>query len=217
MPARASTAFAKDRIRLIAHDVTKPLAVRLPIVCNRSREHFTGRALRMNDPRFVDDAADLDTTPKEPRPWVADVLSRLAWLLVVVAGSHGVRPFRVRICLHCKPSLTPYERLVYTGKRISSDFLKFVLLDSDNCCLVLRLRLKKICPLLVNTMKKKQTTSAHKYKMVAVRLPDTMRQILEQMAQRNVTTLTAEVIRCVREDLERKNLWPPPASQPPSV
>ncbi|MFO0880711.1 MAG: hypothetical protein U0840_25545 [Gemmataceae bacterium] len=43
-----------------------------------------------------------------------------------------------------------------------------------------------------------------------VRVHETLCELLEGVANRRLTDLTAEVERAVRELLEREGLWPPP-------
>lgn len=45
-----------------------------------------------------------------------------------------------------------------------------------------------------------------------VRVHETLAQLLEKVADRRLTDLTAEVERACRELLEREGLWPPPAA-----
>jgi hypothetical protein len=46
-----------------------------------------------------------------------------------------------------------------------------------------------------------------------VRVPERLAGLLEVLAARNVTNLTQEVVRAVREYLERNQLWPPPRKE----
>jgi hypothetical protein len=44
-------------------------------------------------------------------------------------------------------------------------------------------------------------------------LPERLAVQLDKLAERNASRMTQEVIRAVREYLERNNLWPPPAGE----
>ncbi len=54
-------------------------------------------------------------------------------------------------------------------------------------------------------------------KPLFVRMRPDMRAALEQLADRNAASLTAELVRIVREELKREGLWPPPAEASESV
>ncbi len=52
----------------------------------------------------------------------------------------------------------------------------------------------------------------HKGKPVQLRLPAVIRQQLETLSRRNLTTMTAEVIAALRAHLAANGLWPPKPS-----
>lgn len=61
------------------------------------------------------------------------------------------------------------------------------------------------------TMADEKPKDRHKNKPLQLRLPPILRQQLEVLARRNLTTLTAEASRAIRELLSREELWPPPS------
>lgn len=63
--------------------------------------------------------------------------------------------------------------------------------------------------------KKKPDADRHKPSFM-VRIPARFQEILDRLAEARVTDITAEVIRAVREMLEREGLWPPPPKVPGS-
>lgn len=70
--------------------------------------------------------------------------------------------------------------------------------------------------LIVTLMGKK--ADRHKTKQVNLRLPEVFRKQIEKLCEKNVTTITGEIITAIRERLERNELWPPPANgkRPPA-
>lgn len=61
----------------------------------------------------------------------------------------------------------------------------------------------------------KSTQAADRHKPTRmVRIPEVLAEQLDSLAKRKVTNVTQEVIRAVREMLERESLWPPP--EPPA-
>jgi hypothetical protein len=64
---------------------------------------------------------------------------------------------------------------------------------------------------IVANMGRNRAGDRHKSKQVNLRLPESLRKQLELLCDRQVTTLTAEIITAIREHLERKEMWPPPA------
>ena len=55
----------------------------------------------------------------------------------------------------------------------------------------------------------------HKRKGMQLRLHPLMRQQLDLLVERNVSTLSAEIIAAIREKLAREGLWPPPQQPSP--
>lgn len=58
----------------------------------------------------------------------------------------------------------------------------------------------------------KRRGDRHKNKPLQLRLHPLLRQQLQTLADRNLTTLTAEATAAIRRHLEENGLWPPPAS-----
>jgi hypothetical protein len=50
----------------------------------------------------------------------------------------------------------------------------------------------------------------HKTKSLPLRLHPVLRAQLEELCARNLSTLTAEIVRALIEHLRREGLWPPP-------
>lgn len=57
--------------------------------------------------------------------------------------------------------------------------------------------------------KAKPKSDRHKTTPFTLRLNDNLRKQLEKLADKNLTTFTAEIVLAIRERLERHNLWPP--------
>lgn len=53
----------------------------------------------------------------------------------------------------------------------------------------------------------------HKKKPLQLRLHESLREQLEKLAERNLTTLTAEITAAIRERLIANDLWPPSRDQ----
>lgn len=51
----------------------------------------------------------------------------------------------------------------------------------------------------------------HKSKQLALRMPEIFRKQLELLCDRQVSTLTGEILVAIRKHLESHNLWPPSA------
>lgn len=47
----------------------------------------------------------------------------------------------------------------------------------------------------------------HKRQPFGLRLPEVMREILEELAKERASNLTQEIIRAIRESLEREGRW----------
>jgi hypothetical protein len=56
---------------------------------------------------------------------------------------------------------------------------------------------------------KPRTGDRHAKKPFHLRLDERLRAVLEKLADRNATDVTAEIIASIRERLERLGLWPP--------
>lgn len=52
----------------------------------------------------------------------------------------------------------------------------------------------------------------HIGKPFQLRLHPLLKEQLRILAERNTTKMTAEIVRAIRELLQRENLWPPPQS-----
>jgi predicted DNA-binding protein len=57
-------------------------------------------------------------------------------------------------------------------------------------------------------MAKKANGDRHKTKMFPIRMHPVLRTQLEKLAERKLTTLTAEVVEAIRRHLEANGLWP---------
>jgi hypothetical protein len=64
-------------------------------------------------------------------------------------------------------------------------------------------------------MTDKPKKDRHIKKPLQLRLHALLRQQLEKLAERNASTMTAEITIAVRERLEAAGLWPPPAPESP--
>ncbi|MFM8221464.1 MAG: hypothetical protein ACKOJF_21340 [Planctomycetaceae bacterium] len=58
--------------------------------------------------------------------------------------------------------------------------------------------------------KKSHSSDPHKVKALCLRLHPLLRQQLEALADRNVSSVTTEITRLIREGLELAGMWPPP-------
>lgn len=61
---------------------------------------------------------------------------------------------------------------------------------------------------------KKPKNDRHTKKQMQMRIHPAMRAQLELLAERNASTLTAEITIAIRRHLETEGLWPPPTPQP---
>lgn len=69
---------------------------------------------------------------------------------------------------------------------------------------------------MTTTMAKKKTTTGtgdrHKPRAL-VGIPGALIEVIDALVARHLTDRTAEVVRLVREGLEREGLWPPKPDQ----
>ena len=57
-------------------------------------------------------------------------------------------------------------------------------------------------------MTKKKSSDRHATKMFPIRMHPVIRQQLEVLAERRLSTLTAEIVEAIRRHLEANGLWP---------
>lgn len=61
--------------------------------------------------------------------------------------------------------------------------------------------------------KEKPKPDRHRHPPLQLRLHTNLRKQLEVLAERNLTNLTTEATRAIREMLTKEGLWPPPPSE----